>query len=439
MSSFQSERQNRIGTDLPHLLVKCNLEAPDTENVAANGPVRFRGWILTHPGVGAGQVKLYAANRLIHTAPANIPRPDVASALLPPEAAETPQAHCGFDFTIPDLPQDWRLIMAGPQPQTTVLQNIAAPSEPYALEGLNKHLFLAGDSNHSIEQFTGQRPVPDSSLQTWRNTFTQMQTWESVHDLRTAFVIAPAKEEILADFHPLKPAPVSNYDQVVAQCPNERLIRTKWPLRARRTFTYCETDTHWTDYGATVAAAELLKAWDFPAAIQEKLPKAFNVIQRIGDLGNKVSPKQADYQLVFGPDLLAERVFNNTIRNNGNITIYRHRHAAVEGHCLIFGDSFGTNFAQALSNVFSQVTYTYRPAAFDEQLVRILKPTHIVLQITQRFMIGTPDLSGSIFDTISSKVEAMTDEDRQATIRTLQMYRKTEFAPLVESVLARVR
>ena len=278
--------------------------------------------------------------------------------------------------------------------------------------------------------------MSDASLHAWRNILGLMPAWEQKFGLRSAFVIAPAKEEVLGDLHPLEQARPTNYERVVAHCNDPRLVSLKWPLKARRNFAYCETDTHWTDFGATTAATELLKTWNMPDAAQSALPSAFRVVQRIGDLGNKISPTQANYELRFGPDLHAEIVFDNTINNGGNIVIYRRSDAPVEGTCLMFGDSFGTNFARALSNVFSQMIYTYRPAAFDETLVRMLRPDYVVLEITQRFMIGHPAMSHSIFDTIHKKLAKLPEPQLNDVLQAQRAYLGTEFAPLVEPVLS---
>src|SRR5690606_38353787 len=86
----------------------------------------------------------------------------------------------------------------------------------------------------------------------------------------------------------------------------------------------------------------------------------------------------------------------------------------VPGGCLILGDSFGTNFAQALTSVLSRADFAYRPAGLAPVLVGLVKPPHVILQITQRFLHGAPERRGTLFDTAAAKIQALPDDERTA-------------------------
>jgi hypothetical protein len=195
---------------------------------------------------------------------------------------------------------------------------------------------------------------------------------------------------------------MDNFNEAFA---GEKFLYPKEELIACRNFSYNRTDTHWTDFGATVAARALLDFWDLPLA--SSLPKSFVVQSVIGDLGWKLSSKQSDMTLEFSEDIDRHICFDNRVNNNGCIRVYANAEAPTKSTCVVFGDSFGTNLSKALAMVFARVLYIYKPASFDQWIVDIERPSHVVFEINQRFIVGQPDHRRSIFDIGAEKLRAL--------------------------------
>lgn len=272
----------------------------------------------------------------------------------------------------------------------------------------------------------------------WLQNFDAMSGWEASFGLRMAFLVAPAKEEIFPEAFPLPRARRTVMDDFRIRFAAKGAVIPVHELRAQRQFAYSETDTHWTDYGATIAARKLLKHWQMDGVAEGALPKEFRVLQRQGDLGVKLDPRRASYEMVFSQSPDCCLVFDNGVRNQGCLRLWSNPHAPVPGGCLILGDSFGTNFAQALASVFSQVVFAYRPAGFDPTLVGLVKPSYVILQITQRFLHGSPDRRGTLFDTAVSKIKALPEGERAALTDSLRGQANGPFALLVAEHLDRL-
>ncbi|WP_062732554.1 hypothetical protein [Sphingobium abikonense] len=318
-----------------------------------------------------------------------------------------------------------------------VQRGVPAPGAPsggaQALLGRMGQLFLIGDTNDSVGQFTRSGKLSESSASEWSDIFARLPGWEQQFGLeKIMLMIAPAKEEILRDHYPFRRASNTVFDDFLKRFGNGPVIMPRWELWNSRHLAYSAVDTHWTDYGATIAARTLAKRWDLPI---DAFPNEFAVKQSNGDLGSKLQPATSYFGLVFC-DLPPDRlVFDNEITNHGNIRVYRNASAPIAGKLLIFGDSFGTNLTEALSYGFQEVVYAYQPAGVDTNLVQLVKPTHLLLQITQRFVHGAPATDHSIFESGRKKLATMTDQERDQAKARLQAA-PAEFQRLVTPLFA---
>ena len=418
-----------------------NLESPQPGPEAGDklGPnVRFRGWLLTESG--AGRVVVTQGGTVLADMRPDLSRPDVIRARLPDGMPRPGMERCGFDVTLPRRPGPYRLEVhtARPAGAAIVFDILDTEAGPYALEGGNRMLFLGGDSNDSITQFTKTQSLSDASLRSWQANFAAMQTWQATFNIQIVLLVAPAKEEIFPEFFPLPRARQTILDDFRRKFADKPMLAPIHALRAQRQFTYCETDTHWTDHGASIAAREVLRYWQIDEKAVDALPQQFRVHQRQGDLGIKLDPRRASYELVFAEDPDRFLVFDNGVRNQGCIRVWRNPAAALHSGCLIFGDSFGTNFAQSLTGVFAEVVYAYRPAGFDPVLVGLVRPSHVILQITQRFVHGAPERSGSVFDTAVAKIKALPKAEQEHAITRLRAAAQGPCATLIAPHLERL-
>lgn len=266
--------------------------------------------------------------------------------------------------------------------------SVTGVGQPYAILGRMGDLFLAGDSNDSVSQFIESRRLSPSAVAAWENVFSQFPTWRQQFSLeKISLLVAPAKEEIRREYYPFARAQHTLLDDFMAHFRSGEVIFPKWELWGRRDLAYSNTDTHWTDLGATAAALALLRAWELPIT---GLSNTFQVCQCIGDLGNKIQPKLSSFELCFLPEVKERKIFDNQINNQGNIRIYLNNNAKIREKVFILGDSFGTNLSEALTGCFSHVFYAYQPAGFDPELVSLIRPKYVLLQIAQRFLHGHP-------------------------------------------------
>lgn len=301
-----------------------------------------------------------------------------------------------------------------------------------ALHGRMGQLFLSQDTNDSVTQFTRPGSLSDVSVRSWTDVFSRFPGWKSDFGLhRISLLIAPAKEEILRDYYPFPRASGTVFDDFMKRFKDEPVIMPRWELWNARTLSFAETGTHWTDFGATVAAQTVLKRWELPV---DGMPSAFTVKQKIGDLGHKLHPASSNFELCFSEKMSERLVFDNGIHNHGCVHIYRNPAAPIGGKLLIFGDSFGTNLAAAMSYAFREVVYTYQPAGVDPALVAMLAPTHMLLQITQRFVHGAQMTNHSIFEKGRSKIAKMSETERAKTFAHLAAMPEA-FKPLVTPLL----
>jgi hypothetical protein len=288
---------------------------------------------------------------------------------------------------------------------------------------LGKPFAPAPHSNDSLSQFTQTKSLNAGSAQAWEQTFAQFDGWRRTFGInQISSLIAPAKEEILREYYPFARAPRTLLDDYVTRFKDKPVIFPKWELWNRRQYTYCNTDTHWTDYGATVAAGTVLKTWG--------LPDAFNILRSFGDLGLKTEPTSSSFELIFPPGTRPQPVFDNGVTNQGCIRIWHTPDAPNPGSLMIFGDSFGPNLAETLAAVFRDVSYAYQPAGFDPELVTILRPTNVLLQITQRFIHGQPETGVSVLQKARDKVSAM-PADKRTALREKLSVTEAKFRPLV--------
>ena len=274
-----------------------------------------------------------------------------------------------------------------------------------AIEGKQGYLFLDNDTNGSIDQFTGRLELTEATIKGWRQYLRTMEAESAARGFTYAVSVSPAKEELFPDMYPHERAKRTAADVFVGELSDFTVVYHRAALRKGREFAYSKTDTHWTDYGAHVAALEVVRRWGLREAVNGLPAPAFEVIERIGDLGAKLTPMHSEiapqFQKIGGPT--AHLVYDNGISNNGCIRVYSNAQAPIGHSLMICGDSFGTNMALAFARMFRRVTYLYKPASIDWDVFNIERPRYVVLQINQRFVVGQPSVARSIFDIAHAK------------------------------------
>jgi alginate O-acetyltransferase complex protein AlgJ len=364
------------------------------------GPVDLRGWCVFKTADTSIAIVDRDGKEL--SISQKIPRPDVQQTFAG-QAPDDLLLLSGFEAKIHAEDAPLKLFYWSGDQRAQFGEISVKPMDAAALEGDDEYLFLHNDTNKSVEQHKGEVVASAKSLAAWRQNFALMKGWEREFGCKTAMLVAPSKEEVLPEKYPFKRGRPTTIDAFLEVAKGHPLVFPRTALKRQRNLSYSRIDTHWTDYGAVTAAREVLKWWQLPDA---ELPNRFLVKQEIGDLGSKMAPARSEHILFMDFPAKDHLVFTNGVRNNGNITVYENESSTVDKSLLVCGDSFGTNLAAALVAAFRHVTFIYKPGSFDADLATILKPDYVLLQITQRFLIGEPNLGQSVFDIAARKLLA---------------------------------
>lgn len=362
--------------------------------------IDLSGWIICNDTSAAVCVVVESSAGEQEEYPLNIKRADAIKSVLGKDS----NFNCGFKvklkLKIGTIGLSFKI-----NTKTYHILTLSITRSIKVLKGRNNFLFLANDTNRSTDQFTGTISISPKALSDWTTHLQSLNKEYSADGGRACFLLAPAKEEIFPDFYPHLRATITPIDEFISNF-NGRLdiLFPRDVLRRDRELTYSRVDSHWTDYGAKLAAEEILRYFGLSDYIS-RLPKEFEVRSTTGDLGIKTAPP------TFGPVLSisarhreVSENFNNRVNNNGRIRVYENPEAAIHQTLVIFGDSFSTNLSRLLTPIFSRVVYTYTGAGLDKSVADFEKPKFIVAQSNQRFIITPPPLEYNIWENAKSKL-----------------------------------
>lgn len=396
------------------------LDQPKQAAIAIeNDMIDLSGWIICADAFSIVSVITESPAGCREEFPLNVKRADAIKAVL----ATDVDINCGFRFKI-KFETGTTHISFKINNQTYNVLTLSSTRLIKVLKGKSNFLFLANDTNRSTDQFTGALSLSTTALSNWNSHLTSLHREFSSEDRKACFLLAPAKEEIFPDFYPYPRATITPVDEFLSKihCDFEILFPLD-KLQRDRELTYSRVDSHWTDYGAKLAAEELLKCLGL-SSHTSNLPNEFEVRSTTGDLGIKTSPP------TFGPILSispryrkVHETFNNKINNNGRVRVYENPNAVVQHTLVIFGDSFSTNLAHLLTPIFSRVVYTYTGGGIDRSVIEFEKPKFITIQSNQRFIITPPPLDYNIWDNARIKLA----QNDKTTLENLAIEMKTHF------------
>lgn len=209
------------------------------------------------------------------------------------------------------------------------------------LRGGANYLFLANDVNQRTDQFAGELRISTTAISSWNSYLRNLNKKFTAGGIKACLLIAPAKEEIFPDFYPHPRGLILLIDEFMDKFRGG--ITILFPLEEiakECVLTYSRIDSHWTDYGAKIAANSVLRNLGLEE-YSSFLPSEFRVRSSCGDLGIKIVPP------VFGPvlslakqSLNSKETLNNHVNNNGRIRLMEDPNAALHKTLVIFGDSF---------------------------------------------------------------------------------------------------
>jgi hypothetical protein len=379
--------------------IKYSIDLPKTGSYCAadNIYIGFSGWIYSLDGKPVSFVFSHMPKTSFIP---NRDRPDVQKAF--PGAP----LQCGAKYPL-DYNTDFKIGASHDGKIYWLAQTSIGKAKATALVGKQGHLFLSNDTNDSAGQFLGKNLISKEGIEQWDRYFDILNSWSERNRTPFTFLLAPAKEYIYPEYYPEKKGAITPIEQFTLHFSNKaNLLNPVTELTKDREFTYFKTDSHWNDYGASVAAS----AFCLRAGFVHTPPDAEYVLKQFsGDLGSKFIPMKRENALIVSDHdkFTRHKIFDNGISVRGNIVIYENPEAVNKKSLMIFGDSFSTSLANCLSYSFSKVIRIFSGADIDWNAVNAERPDHVLIELTSRFLIRPPSSGFYVSDEIRRKYASM--------------------------------
>ena len=272
------------------------------------------------------------------------------------------------------------------------------------LEGKRGWLFLTGDSNDSPAQFTQDFVAETSWSQGWQRYFAAIAGLQAERpQLKSvALLVVPSKETIFPDLYPLPAAAHALIDVFLQQFGKQKALF--WPARfldEQREFAFDRAETHWTDFGARLAAEALLRLW---RVTPPALGQDYRLEKARGDLGDKLLPVVHALRPVAAWPNPAQLIFDNFVLHHGNLRVWENPKPVIHETLMIFGGSSSDALIRYYSAIFARVVAVYSAGSPDPQLLDLEKPHRVILQTTQRFLTKPPPPSTNSMAKAAQKI-----------------------------------
>lgn len=403
-----------------------HIGSPESNLVNQSSTVVFSGWVVVQE-MKSVRVMLTdcATSAILAATEPSVIRNDVKQFFE--KKGTLINEKSGFKFEV-DLKDIKRCILSFVVENITyevVLITINGNYVSKVLQGGNSYLFLDNDTNRSVDQFIGKYLLSTDQLDAWGSFLTNSLNIQANVNL----LIAPAKEYIFEDFYPYPKGCITTIEQLMSFLQTKDLgdiiIFPKNLLMENRELSYSRIDTHWTDYGAGVAAKSFLSANGLDEHIHV-MPNTYTIKDIYGDLGSKLESKYAAPFLILHEDQQSITLIKNGMDNHGRIWIYHNNNAPVKETLIIFGDSFSVGLSKHLSYVFSRVIYVYSVASIDINMVNKENAKFILLQTNARFIVSSPkfiDLSAIILN----KINKFDESDKVKLKKALELLEDETF------------
>ncbi|MDN3557458.1 glycosyltransferase family 2 protein [Halomonas maura] len=417
-------------TSPPAPVSEWSLQTPTADWVVrSQRGLLFQGRVVLATGHGADDVALRVAweeeSDLVHPL-ALERRPDGRDVAV--FRLEVPRAAGTFALR---LSLDERLIELGRL--SVAAADTPSPERGAVLVGRQGWLFLDQDTNASVHQHCGQLQLNATGLRRWSVFAEEFKRLAATHGADCALLVAPSKERVMQQYHPLPAAEAIPVDQVAAALPTSLLV---YPLEALRDLgdeAYYVTDTHWTHRGALAATLATLRALGRECEAVDALFAAdeYAPVQIKGDLGGKLSPVRtatAQRQTSFHHETCKR--YDNGLPNMGRMIAWENPDALYgRQHCLLFGASSSLSMFQFLVRLFGRLTFVHSAGSVDPALVEALAPDVLLAQTNARFMARAPTLTFSLAEVIADKAEEVRQReapmaaDRRTTVVSPELAR----------------
>jgi len=369
---------------------------------------RIFGWVrdAAKPGERL-HVAARTKNEILATGIAGIHRPDL-------EQAGIGDGRHAFELSIPNCDIDRVFI-------ETVETGQVVPVAPYAMEdatpvhqGEDGWLFLRTGANNVEKFYTVKNHLTDAEIEQWCLILRKRKQNLTTRGISYFHMIAPDKITVYADrygcylpYYNLRPSLI--LPSALADIGFfELYIDLSCPLMLQRdsSLLYWKTDTHWTYFGAVIAAQEICRALN--VIVPDFSKGVFHENTATLDLGSKIEPPISEAVNCFEFSNPAKLIFENCLVAqsaaespkyragllHGSHVVYRNENAPNSQKVALFGDSYCEVGQSLLTGLLAQ---TFREVHFfwsnsiDYGYIAEIKPDIVLSELAERFVKRIPD------------------------------------------------
>lgn len=301
------------------------------------------------------------------------------------------------------------------------VRRLLGRDESDVITGKDGWLFLKAGSNGVLDQHTGRRRMPQHDVDAWHAALTERVAWAAERGIAYRAVFVPDSQAVYRDRLPdeiarrLIPHDQRPVPAMIASLPPTARDAVLYPLgeltkASAKDETFQRGDTHWTEFGAWVVYRTLQDSLNTPTVdwiTEDRL--RFHAASEWGDLGSKLDPPQMTLCLRAAlTNADATLVYDNKVRNNGYLRVYRRTNLSANTRCLVFADSFARNIEKFLVNTFAETVLVHSSRRLDQRFAEAIAPDLVITLGVERFAIEPPqDRTGeSLAGVIAAKQAA---------------------------------
>lgn len=275
-------------------------------------------------------------------------------------------------------------------------------SMPYTsvISGAGGFLFLGDDE--AIHYHQRISPFSKEELAAWRHHFIAVTKRLKQKGIRYHVLVAPNKHDVYAEKLPLwvnhRVHEQSRLQQLFSVLSGSS-VEITYPLEAILTAIenfpdatpFFRTDTHWNEFGAGIAVAELLR--DLQVPFEGNIRPVNYSPDKAGDLARMIGLQE--WILDDGWTLPNELLTATCVMDNGTPFLgrqtdpLRFKSVRCSGgkanglKALIFMDSFGVGMVPSLGSAFEESIFVWG-YKLDEALVDQVQPDFVIQQLVER-------------------------------------------------------
>jgi hypothetical protein len=278
----------------------------------------------------------------------------------------------------------------------------SSPLPDKVIAGKNGWFYPGNSMSRVAEQHRGLLSIRQDTLVSIARRLKNLQDSLSRQGSKLYVLVAPDSYTIYPEHLPdyfSKVKRVTNFDRFKAYMNRHSTVpvidvRSKLVASKAKRVVYCQTDTHWNDYGsllATLTSVDRIRQ-DFPYLVKPDLSN-YDIKPQKGVGGDLVTmlalnsevADSVSYKIKPAGFLLARNTeINDKYNGLPSQRFVRAGGGALrKSKLLLVGDSFSYSMDQFLSGYFSE-SYMVRSHKFDLNLVKTERPTIVMIEIVER-------------------------------------------------------